>query len=375
MQGTRLNLGAAPNIEIDSCRGDVEIRGSNGAETVIDNDGAAFEVNALGDRAALGEISGNCAVRVPEGSHVHIKTVGGQLRIKGVTGSVEIDEVGGDCAARRVGSLRIGAIGGDFQMKRASAEIALGQVGGDVILRNCDGPVRIESCGGDVSAHAVTRGLDVGRAGGDIELRSDILPEAAYRLVGNGDVIVRVPAVSDVRFVVMADGGVRMDSPLQANRDGDQVTATLGSGLSTIEVNARGDVRVRLEDNCDCEDDVDVSFTVGVDNYMIDVSAQLDSHMRKLENRLTDLPEVVRRRVERKLDEARRRVDSAERHARRAAEHAEHAGHPFGRPTQAPPPASEPVGESERLAILKMLEEGKITVAEAQQLLTALESA
>jgi DUF4097 and DUF4098 domain-containing protein YvlB len=372
MQGTRLNLGAAPAIAIESCGGDVEIRGSASGEIVIDNDGAAFDVDTSDEHAALGDISGNCAIRVPEGSQVHIKRVGGQLRIKGVMGSIEIDEIGGDCAARRVGSLRIGAVGGDFQLKRASGDITLGQVGGDVVLRVCDGPVRIESCGGDVSAQATTHGLDVGRAGGDLELRSEIAPESMYRVVANGDVVVRVPADSNVRFALTADGGVRLDSPLQANRDGEQITATLGSGSASIEVNAHGGVRVRLEDNCDCEDDVDVSFTAELDNYTFDVSSRLDSHMRKLETQLNDLPEIVRRRVERKLDVARRHMDSAEKQARRAALHSGH--HRLAQPMPSSVSSSEPVTEGERLAILKMLEDGKISVDEAQQLLTALET-
>jgi hypothetical protein len=42
-------------------------------------------------------------------------------------------------------------------------------------------------------------------------------------------------------------------------------------------------------------------------------------------------------------------------------------------PTPPAPPKSEPVAEEERMAILKMLQEKKITAEQAEQLLQALE--
>ena len=142
-----------------------------------------------------------------------------------------------------------------------------------------------------------------------------------------------------------------------------------------MEIEAHGDVRVRVEDDCATEDEFEVSFTADIDNYMVDVSAKLDSHMRKLESRLDDLPDTVRRRVERKLDTARRHVDAAEKHARRAVEKAERGHHKIGwaMPVGSSAPTQEPVTEGERMAILKMLEEGQINVAEASKLLSSLE--
>ena len=79
------------------------------------------------------------------------------------------------------------------------------------------------------------------------------------------------------------------------------------------------------------------------------------------------------------MEEAARRAERhAERHAGRFARHGKHAGPwnwdfgPKGVPNP-PPPPSEPVSEDERMAILKMLAEKKITAEQAEQLLTALE--
>ncbi len=373
MSEQRLNLGATPHLRIDHCGGDLELRGSSGSVTVIETDGGPFELTHTETEASLPAIDGSCAVRLPEGGQVTIGAIGGQLRLKNVAGSVEIERVGGDCVARRVGSLQIGQIGGDFHLKRSVGSISLGSIGGEAVLQDCGGAVRIELVGGDLLAQGVPFGLDVGQTGGDLQFRSEIEAEAAYRLIANGDVTIRLPGESSVRFVLSTEGGIRLDPSLRSSRDGEQVTATLGGGASTIEVSTHGNIRIRLEDNCETEDEFDVSFTEDFDNYMVDVSSQLDTHMRKLEERLEGLDEKIRRRVGRKLDAARRQVDAAGKQAHHAIQHASHAGHrPWGIAVPVHT-ASEPVREEERMAILKMLEDGKISVAEAQQLLAALE--
>lgn len=80
-----------------------------------------------------------------------------------------------------------------------------------------------------------------------------------------------------------------------------------------------------------------------------------------------------------KVDAAMRRAESRLRRAEaRAAVHTGHVAFRWGgaaEPSPAAPaaPAGEPVGEEERLAILRMLQEKKITSEQADQLLAALE--
>ncbi len=94
------------------------------------------------------------------------------------------------------------------------------------------------------------------------------------------------------------------------------------------------------------------------------------------------LSEHVRRKVEAAAQRAQRQV---ERKLKQAERTARHAGHSFdarletGRwkwnlaPGSAPVPPPERVSDEERLAILKMLQEKKITSEQAEKLLSALE--
>jgi vacuolar-type H+-ATPase subunit H len=77
-------------------------------------------------------------------------------------------------------------------------------------------------------------------------------------------------------------------------------------------------------------------------------------------------------KLERKLRKARQ---DARRKARAAARRSREKGQNwlYQRPTKTPGPEGEKVSEEERLLILQMLESGKITVEQADQLLAALE--
>ena len=79
------------------------------------------------------------------------------------------------------------------------------------------------------------------------------------------------------------------------------------------------------------------------------------------------------RKTEHKMRRAEHKARRAERQAEKRAER--HKSKFRGiRPPYSPKPPVAPVSEDERLLILKMLEEKKITAAEAEKLLSALEA-
>ncbi len=74
--------------------------------------------------------------------------------------------------------------------------------------------------------------------------------------------------------------------------------------------------------------------------------------------------------MQRKLEAAQRRAERKARAAERAARDRRRRPEPPEGPIK---PRSEPVSDEERMMILQMLEQGKVTPEEAEQLLAALE--
>jgi L-aminopeptidase/D-esterase-like protein len=97
-----------------------------------------------------------------------------------------------------------------------------------------------------------------------------------------------------------------------------------------------------------------------------------------IQAKAADISERVRRQVEQRLSVARRQVEAAQRRVEREVERGTRGPGSgrlsidvkFGGPKAAP---REAISEEERIAVLKMLEEGKISVEDAQRLLAALE--
>ena len=79
-------------------------------------------------------------------------------------------------------------------------------------------------------------------------------------------------------------------------------------------------------------------------------------------------------KLQRKLEAARRRAERQARTAERAARDRRRRPSTFEWSPPQPETPGEPVSDEERLMILEMLEQGKISTEEAEQLLSALES-
>jgi hypothetical protein len=79
----------------------------------------------------------------------------------------------------------------------------------------------------------------------------------------------------------------------------------------------------------------------------------------------------ARQKLERKLEAARRKQEIKAQAAQRRAR--VHSKRSWGYDTPTPPTPPDPVSEEERLMILNMLEQKKISLEEAEQLLAALD--
>ena len=140
----------------------------------------------------------------------------------------------------------------------------------------------------------------------------------------------------------------------------------LGDGSAKIALSAGGDIRVtnNAEAGNSAED---------FGNF-----AGMNFDWSGFGERISRQVEQATARAAKRAEEAARRVERhAERQARRwrggvKAGRWNWAAGPPGIPTP-PSPPSEPVAEEERMAVLKMLAEKKITAEQAEQLLNALE--
>jgi hypothetical protein len=320
----------------------------------------------------------------------------GNISAKNIAGSLCFDRVDGN--------LQISAVQGVF-----------------TITRQVNGNLRLDDVGMGASA----------KVDGNITLKLDPGPGEKYEFTAGGNIFCRLPEEASVDVsvpkaaqVMVNLAGARSTAPIKT-----PYSLTLGDAEASLILTAGGNVildrhapdwdeigDIDLEIGAEMEgmaDSIGQQIEAQLEAQMAMVEQQLEAQMASLELRLNSIglsEEQARRaeeraraanqraqertqermrqaqvRMEHKIADAQRKIQLKTQAAERAAERGARRGRPPlqftippapPRPPRAPvtsAPVSEPVSEQERLMILHMLEQNKISLDQAEKLLAALE--
>jgi hypothetical protein len=226
-------------------------------------------------------------------------------------------------------------------------------------------------------------GASVEHVGGDVSLNTTLAANVSYRFEANGDVSAKVDAGSGAHFS-LEGSQVHCRLPLQTTeRTQSRIIGTLGDGSSELALKAKGDLTVTEHgESSDWEGSEQWESTM--ESWAQQFEAQMAQMQHKFEERLAGIPFVdsdrISRRAQEAAERARRQAERAAEKARAKAEraHRRHERHGAGvrwswSAPQPPKPPTEAVSDAERMAILKMVADKKITADEASRLLAALE--
>ncbi len=376
--------GVGGDLDIRDVKGPVHVEGDVEGNCTVHGVGGLSISGVIGGTLQLkeiegpvgcsGEVGGNCVARLIN-SLVISGPVGGTLQVRKASGLIQVDRIQGDCSARQITEMATGSIGGGASVRTAEGAVTFGPVGGDVVLRDVGGPVALERVGGDLLGRNVPAGFVVGGISGDLSLHTNFRPATVSRFdaVG-GDASIHVPPRTSVRFVVPAGTSLHLPRELEAVSEGEQAIVTLGDGLATVHLTVDGSVIIKERGDDDLGDEFAAAFDEDFAASWESITARVEE---QLGARLQDLPDHVRSHVEANLDASRRHMEAAQRKAEQAVRRAErHALESLGAAQVSigsSSPDIAPISEEERLAVLQMLEEGKISVEEAEELLAALE--
>jgi hypothetical protein len=277
---------------------------------------------------------------------------------------------------------------GDILLKDVGPTIITNAVG-DVRARAVHGELKLDKVTGDLQASYLEGGLQA-TVNGDGSLTTDFAPDCDYRLTTGGDVVVKLPAQASARIQVSAGGELKHKVDwADIQEEASSFTGRVGDGEALVEINAGGDVSLRAKSDAATfvfgiaeEGELEVELESmaeeiarNIEVYMASMGAQLEAKLGSIDQ------EAVLRKVEQTAEKARRKAAQAAERARMKAERAQRrwermgAHHP-GRHTHsatAQRRTAPSVTDEERLTVLRMVQEGKITADEAAQLLEAME--
>jgi hypothetical protein len=359
-----ISAGKFPKIKIDAIDGDLSVVGWDAEEILVKADENELSLQQNGDEVIL-SCTDDVSLRVPREASLFIQRIGGDAALKGVTGNIEIKEIDNDLSIRDAGSVAIETVQSDFSLRGAKGNLYIKNAGGDVSIREVEGNIMLDSVADDLALRGARGNIKV-NVGEDVVVYLEPKADGEYSITAGDDILLVLKPNANVTLTMRGDE-INVAWPDVENQDDvTERVLVLGDGSAKIVLNAGGDIRVTndAEAGNSAED---------FGNF-----AGMNFDWSGFGERISRQVEQATSRAAKRAEEAARRVERhAERQARRWKGNVK-VGRwnwdigPKGVPTP-PMPPSEPVAEEERMAILKMLAEKKITAEQAEQLLSALE--
>jgi hypothetical protein len=341
---------------IEFIRGDLSLVGWEGEDILLkgDNDEMQFDQNA---ETVTISCEDDLSLRVPKEASIFVKKITGDASIRGVMGGIEVQEIEGDLSIRDMDSAAIGTLHSDFSLRGAKGHLSIKSALGDISIREVDGNVSLESVADDLALRDV-RGNVNANVAGDVVLYLNPQAGNVYSVNAGDDILLVMPPKANATLTLNADS---IDIEWKGIKNDEDITnrvITLGDGSAIVTLVAGGDIRVSNQPNAgDTAEDFGNFAGIGMD--------------------WSGFGERISRQVN-------RAAKQAEEAARRATEHVGRRGGPkvnvgVGRwnwdlsSKGVPMPPKPQATDEERMAILKMLQEKKISAEDADKLLSALE--
>ncbi|HLO16883.1 MAG TPA: hypothetical protein VK206_18760 [Anaerolineales bacterium] len=359
-----ISAGRSPKIKIEAIDGDLSVVGWDGEDILIKTDEDELTLNQNGDEVVF-SCTDDVSLRIPRDTSLFIERIGGDAALRGVMGNVEIKEMDNDLSIRDVGSVMIDTIQADFSLRGAKGNVSVRSVGGDVSLRDVEGNIKLDSIANDLALRGARGNIKV-NVGEDVVVYLEPKADGAYSITAGDDILLVLRPDANVSLNMHGDE-IDVDWPgIENQEDVTERVLVLGDGSAKITLNAGGDIRVTNDANAG-------NSAEDFGNF-----AGMNFDWSGFGERISRQVEQVTARATKRAEEAARRVERhAERHARRWRGNVKAGPWNWDLNSQniptPPVPPSEPVAEEERMAVLKMLAEKKITAEQAEQLLSALE--
>ncbi len=327
-------------------------------------DGGVFQLAADSD----------CRVILPFGVTVTVEKVGGDASIKNLANRLVVGKVGGDLHLQLFAGATVETVGGDCVIQDASGAVEVSRIGGD-LLAEVSGSLYAGSVGGDARVIGDSGKVQL-ITGGDASLKfiNATLPEVTVK--AGGEIRMVVPADANGQLELTSGGeDIQVSaSGQELEVDHGQSSLPLGEGGAVVTLTAGDSIQVsdKAEENWEFDDDLDAST-----EHWSDFGIDLEKTIRDSLKTVSDSVRLASAHASRAGLIAEEKMNQAMRHLEErgigAGRKRKVVGFSFGESAAAVPSQAPKATDEERMLVLRMLSDKKITVEEAEKLLNALD--
>jgi len=415
-----IETGHKPEVTIEA-QGKLYIKGWDRAEVRASTSGKDnLTLKKDGENVKVQSLS-NCEMRVPFETSLIVQSAHRETILKSVTGQITIQQAGASLTLNDVGDTLIEFVGRDVNVREVHGDLTIQHAGRFVNASHLTGNFTAESIGAHLTLSQVGGNVSA-LAHGNATLSLDPQAGKAYTVEARGVLTCRIPSSANVTVQINGQGPIitKIGGESKTTHDKSH-TFTLGDGSATLELTANGPISL-LEngneyypDDYHFETDMELEMDTLAQNITQQVHEQISMQMNMLEAQMDALvdthgisdekAERIRKRTEEKVaraqekiaraqEKAAKKIEMARRKAEKSGRHYDDGIHTgidearegireglaaakaavsfaLGGTRKSPP--SDPVSDEERMMILNMLAEKKISIEQAEALLSALE--
>jgi hypothetical protein len=404
--------------------GDLRLKGADEFEVQVKaSDLEAVTLEQDGEQVTV-RCESDCHIQVPREAWVQIVEAHGNTVLKALEGEVNVQVVHGNLELRSLGPVKIDLVQGNLEVKNIEGTLECQRIEGNAVIRDVQEKFTAKEIHGNLQIFDVDGAVDVS-VHGNASLNLDPSPGEEYKITAHGNINCNVPEDASLDLVINKAARIMIRLAEVSNGKGAKTPyqLTLGEGDSHMVLAADGNVMItgqlpafEMPDfSKEFESTFESTFEGMGDAIGQQIEQQIESQMRMLEEQLNAqisnismnlgaagiAPEQMERiqqrareaseraaaraeekmrhaqeRLERRMATTQQRMQQKARAVEAHARHREHRPAGFGWPVAPDEPMSpvqDPVSDEERLTVLRLLEQKKITLEEAETLLAALE--
>ena len=422
MNNQSISTGMTPELIIGQVMGDLVIKGWDEPRVDVHADPDQLALEADENTIHI-SCQDDCEIRVPRTATLQVGSVHGDAHFKYLADDLDIADVHGSLTMRTVGPTQIGTVHGDFSAKEVDGSLSADAVFGNAAVREILGNCILHEVQGNLDLRDIA-GILEATSSGNVRLRMDMPISGAFQVHADGNLHCTFTQEVSAAFELTSDAEtikVKLPDAAHVHRE-RHISLSLGGAEQKISLSASGGLYLFCDNQATTGDigswsedfsqqiaqqvEAQISSQMGMISQQISaqmerVSSQLNragmdaEHVSKIleqarlvsERETARTQEKVRRaqeKLEHKLETARRQSEARAQAAETRTQARSKRGWGLERPNMppappippvppAPPQPAEQVSEEERLMILRMLEQKKISLDEADRLLSALE--
>jgi hypothetical protein len=372
MTEKRIPLAEQNRVFLHTLHGDFTLTTWDEQDVLIESPGA---INALSQDGTLAiSCARQCNLTLPVGHEFSFDVIHGNAKVIDYTSALTGKRIEGNLHLQESGSVKLNSVEGNLKAHCVVGDIEIGAVGGDAKLESFNGRL-VAVVGGNLEADAIIGAISA-TVGGDAKLLYHSVAQGQHAVQAGGNVVCQAPENADITFNLQYGGSLKADLPfLQQNAGRNMSRVVLGNGAQTINLITGGSIELltsksRPEAAHQSESgpvNVTIPSSDSINRMLESLAQQISNAVgniaanEELSAKIHDKVERAVSRMENGLNSAIASMDKVPS-ASKSARTANSSKH------------SESVGDEERAAVLRMMEQGKISPEQAEQLLSAMDS-